>query len=224
MNSLRSSSHLLLGLPTRLRALILVSSPGCQLKTLLFPSFLRADVFDPFLFIFRGVDFFIGIFLERHVTILIFFESCSEPSSVSLSVLPPSSFFIHFFGALFFFVRCHFFRFVSSFRLYNQAKHLPLRCLDHLLVLQRQCQRTAGICHRRCYHHVEEAKSVTETIVFRCQFLAMFVERRPTLLSICFLIFLCFLILGRDLLPKVSRAGCFPQDFDFLCFRFVLVA
>ena len=34
MNSLRSSSHLLLGLPTCLLVLMLVSRPGCQLKTL----------------------------------------------------------------------------------------------------------------------------------------------------------------------------------------------
>ena len=35
MNSLRSSSHLLLGLPTCLLVLMLLSSPGCQSKTLL---------------------------------------------------------------------------------------------------------------------------------------------------------------------------------------------
>ena len=34
-NSLRSSSHLLLGLPTCLRVSMLLSSPGCQSKTLL---------------------------------------------------------------------------------------------------------------------------------------------------------------------------------------------
>ena len=39
MNSLRSSSHLLLGLPTCLLAFLLLSSPGCQLNTLLFHLF-----------------------------------------------------------------------------------------------------------------------------------------------------------------------------------------
>ena len=70
-------------------------------------------------------------------------------------------FFFLFFGAFFlFFVSCNLFRFIFSFRLYSQAKHLSLRGLDHLLVFQRQCPRAAGISHRRCYHHVEKAKSL----------------------------------------------------------------
>ena len=154
MNSLRSSSHLLLGLPTCLLALILLSSPGCQLNTLRFylfeagknspchtpllssvyfsPAFYfvfflvffgffcaPVDVFDPIFFVFSGVDFFIGIFLERHVAILIFLESCSEPSSVSLSVVPSSS-FLSAFSVPSSFVHFHFFglyfRFVCTIR------------------------------------------------------------------------------------------------------------
>ena len=122
-----------------------------------------------------------------------------------------------------------FFRFVFSIRLYNQAKHLSLRGLDHLLVFQRQCPRAAGTNHRRWHHHADKAKSVAEAIVLRCQLLAIFVERCPRCFQSVF-DFFRFLVFKRDLLPKISRAGRFIQNFndvvnrDFLYLCFVLVA
>ena len=137
------------------------------------------------------------------------FEFCSEPSSVSLSVVPSSS-FPSAFSVPSSFLFAVTFSVCIYFRLYNQAKHLSLRGLDHLIVFQRQCPRAAGISHRRCYHHAEKAKSVTEAVVFRRQFLAIFVERWPRCFQSVFDC-LCFLFFERDLLSKVSRAGCFSK-------------
>ena len=71
---------------------------------------------------------------------------------------------------------------------------------------------------------------MTEAIIFRCQLLAIFVERCPRCFQSVFDLFR-FLVFERDLLPKVSRAGSFSQDFnpdivdlDLICFYLVLVA
>ena len=70
---------------------------------------------------------------------------------------------------------------------------------------------------------------MAEAIVLRCQLLAIFVERCPRCFQSVF-DFFGFLVFERDLLPKVSRAGCFSQDFnldvvnrDLLYLCFVLV-
>ena len=162
-----SSSHLLLGLPTILRVLILLSSPGCQSKIFLvhlssgreqfFLPFATSvfcvfqsnmvssfshvflcffgtpfDVFNP-VFFFGRVNCFINVILEGHITVVIFVRILI-PSSVSLSVthlfsssacLSVSSPFL---SAAFFFL------FVFSFCLYDKAKHLSLRSLDHFFM------------------------------------------------------------------------------------------
>ena len=69
MNSLKSSSHLLLGLPTCLLVLMLVSRPGCQLKTLLFHLFSGKEM------ILRAI---------RHFCLLRQSQNCSERTSETL--------------------------------------------------------------------------------------------------------------------------------------------
>ena len=266
MNSWRSSSHLLLGLPTYLLVLMLVSNPGCQLNTLRFHLFAGRVMIllamRHFCLLCTSIQHFkLCFFMFSSASLVLLLMYSNHSSSFSVASISSSAsswkdtslswsffesillssficlfvgrtfivFFVRLFSALVFFYCC-FFQFVFSFRVYNQAKHLSLRCLDHLLVFQRQCPRAAGVGHRWCYHHTEKAKSVAETIVFRCQFLAIFVERRPRCFQSVF-DFLCFLILERDLLPKVSRTCCLLQDFnldffdfDLFCFHFVLVA
>ena len=128
------------------------------------------DVFNPFFFFFGGINCFVNVFLERDITVLIFVRSSDliplQFLCQSHTFCPSSSYFFFFscFIHRFFFA----FRFVFSFCLYNQAKHLSLRGLDHLRVFQRQCPRAAGISHRRCNHPCfEKAKSVAESVIFR---------------------------------------------------------
>ena len=71
---------------------------------------------------------------------------------------------------------------------------------------------------------------MAKAVVFRCQFLSIFVERCPRCFQPVF-DFFSFLLLKRDLLSEVFCAVIFLQDFDFdvvnrdlFCFYFVLVA
>ena len=87
---LRSSSHLLLGLPTCLLALTLVSSPGCQLNTLLF------HLFTGWVMILRAIRHFclLGISIQHFI---LCFSMCSSASFVIFlmySIQSSSNFFI----------------------------------------------------------------------------------------------------------------------------------
>ena len=76
-NSLKSSSHLLLGLPTCRLVLMLVSSPGCQSKTLLFHLFSFGKT------ILRAIRHFVLLCISSQHCILCF-SICSLASLVLL--------------------------------------------------------------------------------------------------------------------------------------------
>ena len=71
---------------------------------------------------------------------------------------------------------------------------------------------------------------MAQSVIFRSQFLTIFLERCPRCLQSVFDL-CCFLIFERDFLSKVSRTVTLFQDFnfdvvnrDFFCLHFVLVA
>ena len=55
---------------------------------------------------------------------------------------------------------------------------------------------------------------MAQSVIFRSQFLTIFVERCPRCLQPVFDL-LCFLIFERDFLSKISRTFSFCQDFNF---------
>ena len=59
--------------------------------------------------------------------------------------------------------------FVSSCRLYDEAKHFELCRLNHSFTLFCECPSSRGVTHRWQYHCVEKPKSASKPVCSRCQ-------------------------------------------------------
>ena len=104
--------------------------------------------------------------------------------------------------------------FVSSFCLYDETEHFPLRRQYHSFLLLGEWPCSRCIAYRRSYCCAKQSETVFEQIVFRCQFLPVFVKRRPSCPD-TILNFGRFLLLENNQLALVSHAFIFCQDFNF---------
>ena len=95
--------------------------------------------------------------------------------------------------------------FVSSFCLCDETEHFALRRLYHSFMLFGGCPCSRSIAYRRSYCCVEQSETVFEQVVFRCQFLPVFVTS---------LDFGRFLLLECNQLALVSHAFTSCQDFN----------